>query len=301
MFSSVTIKQIATEVGFDLCGIAKCRNFPINESAYKLWLDKGYDSTLHYMRNHMDKRFDVQALVDGAKSVVLCAVSYKSQISGGYGEYDNTRIASYACVDDYHKTLKKMLLSMQKELLQIDSTLQSRTFVDTAPLLEKQYAVEAGLGWIGRQSLLITPQYGSYVLLGELVIDKEVDAYDEPMKNVGCGICRRCMDACPTGAIVDPMVIDTTRCISCHTIETEHRYELEQHGWIFGCEECQNVCPYNKRAAEHRNKKFDPLFDPREIKASQWLEMGEEEFVERFGRTPLKRSGLQRIKRSIKI
>ena len=301
MFSASTIKQIAAKVGFDLCGIAKCRNFPINEKAYHLWLDRGYDSTLRYMRNHMDKRFDVQALVDGAKSVVVCAVSYKSSISGGYCEQDSTRIASYACVDDYHKTLKKMLLAMQKELLLEDHTLQLRVFVDTAPLLEKQYAVEAGLGWIGRQSLLITPQYGSYVLLAELVLDKEVDSYDEPMKNVGCGMCRRCVDACPTGAIVEPMVIDTSRCISCHTKEAEHNFELEQHGWIFGCEECQNICPYNKRAAEHSNPKFNPLFDPREIKANEWLAMSEEEFTARFGTTPLKRSGLERIKRSIKI
>lgn len=299
MLTSATIKQAAAKVGFDLCGIAKCRNFPINESAYMRWIERGYDSTLHYMRNHTDKRFDVRALVEGAESVVVCAVSYKSEISGGYSQDEQLRIASYACAKDYHKTLKKMLLELQKQMLAIDSTLRSRAFVDTAPLLEKQLAVEAGLGWIGRQSLLITPRYGSYVLLGEIVVDRLFDSYDKPMQNVGCGKCTRCVEACPTGAIVEPMVIDTRRCISCHTIEAEHDFALEQHGWIFGCDECQNICPYNKQAAMHNNPLFDPLFDPREIERQQWLQMSEEEFTQRFGSTPLRRSGLERIKRSV--
>ena len=299
MLSHDTIKTIATEIGFDLCGIARASVFEKNEQAYSRWLEKGYDSSLEYMRRNCDKRFDVSQLVDGAKSVVVCAVSYKSDISGGYSPEDGCRIASYACARDYHKSIKKMLLTMLKQLQVAMPSLAGRAFVDSAPILEKQYAVEAGLGWIGRQSLLITPEYGSYILLGELVLNEEVDRYDTPYTGVGCGECRRCMDACPNGAIVEPMTIDTSRCISCHTIEAEHSTPLDTHGWIFGCDECQNICPYNGRAAMHRSVHFDPLFNPREISAEEWLQMSDEEFSARFGTTPLKRSGLERIKANI--
>ena len=300
MLNSDNIKSAALRLGFDLCGIARCQNFEINERAYMCWLDRGYDSSLGYMRNYLDKRFDARQLVEGAKTVVVCAVSYKSEISGGYDKSDSCKIASYACNRDYHKTLKKMLQSLLRELQTQYPQLQGRAFVDSAPLLEKQYAVEAGLGWIGRQSLLITPEFGSYVLLGELVLDMEADAYDVPYSGVGCGECRRCMDACPTSAIVAPMTIDTAKCISCRTIESDNDTNIDLHGWIFGCEECQNCCPYNRQAAMHRNSSFNPLFDPREISAEEWQTISEDAFSARFGTTPLKRSGLERIKKNIK-
>ena len=300
MILSDHIKSAAQRLGFDLCGIARCQKFDVNERAYMRWLDRGYDSSLGYMRNHLDKRFDVRQLVEGAKTVVVCAVSYRSEISGGYDKSDSCKIASYACNRDYHKTLKKMLQSLLRELQTQYPQLHGRAFVDSAPLLEKQYAVEAGLGWIGRQSLLITPEFGSYVLLGELVLDMEADAYDAPYEGVGCGECRRCMDACPTSAIVAPMTIDTSKCISCRTIESDNDTNIDLHGWIFGCEECQNCCPYNRQVAIHRNEAFNPLFDPREISAEEWQAMSEEEFLARFGTTPLKRSGLERIKKNIK-
>ena len=300
MILSDYIKSAAQRLGFDLCGIARCQKFDVNERAYMRWLELGYDSSLGYMRNYLDKRFDVRQLVEGAKTVVVCAVSYRSEISGGYDKLDSCKIASYACNRDYHKILKKMLQSLLRELQTQYPQLQGRAFVDSAPLLEKQYAVEAGLGWIGRQSLLITPEFGSYVLLGELVLDMEADAYDAPYAGVGCGECRRCMDACPTSAIVAPMTIDTSKCISCRTIESDNDANIDLHGWIFGCEECQNCCPYNRQAAIHRNEAFNPLFDPREISAEEWQAMSEEEFLARFGTTPLKRSGVERIKKNIK-
>ena len=299
MVKSDYIKSLAEHIGFDLCGVTRCQNFDINERAYISWLERGYDSSLSYMRNHLDKRFDVGRLVEGAQTVVVCAVSYKSEISGGYAETDRCKIASYACNRDYHKTIKKMLQQLLKALQTEHPELQGRAFVDSAPLFEKQYAVEAGLGWIGRQSLLITPEHGSYVLLGELVLNTEVDIYDTPLQTVGCGECRRCMDACPNGAIIEPMTINTAHCISCHTIEAEPQTQLDLHGWIFGCDECQNICPYNRRATMHRNPSFDPLFDPRNISAEQWAAMSEEEFSTQFGTTPLKRSGLERIKKNI--
>ena len=294
------IKKIAFDAGVDLCGVVECRQFPTNRQAFDRWLDRGYDSTLAYMRNNIDMRFDVAQMVEGAQSVVVCAVSYKSEISGCYSPEDGCKIASYACNRDYHKSIKKILKQILRELQTLYPTLNGRAFVDSAPILEKQYAVEAGLGWLGRQSLLITPEYGSYVLLGELVLDCKVDVYDEPLKAVGCGECRRCMDACPAGAIVEPMTIDTARCISCQTIEKVGESTTSLNGWIFGCDECQNCCPYNKKAKSHSNSAFDPMFDPREITAEQWLTMTEEEFAEKFGSTPLKRSGLERIRANVK-
>lgn len=293
------IKDLAVQAGFDLCGIARSRHLADNEAAFRRWLAHGYDSSLGYLRNNLDKRFDTRHLVEGAQSVVVCAVGYKSAVSGGYARDCTTKVASYACNRDYHKSLKKMLQTMLRALLERYPSIEGRAFVDSAPLLEKQIAVEAGLGWIGRQSLLVTPELGSFVLLGELVLCDEADRYDSPYSGVGCGECRRCMEACPTGAIVAPMTIDTSRCISCHTIEAEPSAEVDLHGWIFGCDECQSGCPYNKKAAAHRCAAFDPVFDPRQMGADEWLGMSEAEFAERFGRTPLKRSGLERIKRNI--
>lgn len=294
------IKNIAINAGFDICGITMCQSFPTNRAAFDNWLKEGYDSSLHYMRNNIDMRFDVGQMVEGARSVVVCGVSYKSEISGGYSVADKCKIASYACNRDYHKTLKKMLKAMLRELQTTYPSLEARAFVDSAPILEKQYAVEAGLGWIGRQSLLVTPEYGTYVLLGELVLNAEVDEYDKPLERVGCGECRRCIDACPTGAIVKPMTIDTSRCISCHTIEAQPNSNINLNGWIFGCDECQNYCPYNKIAKPHNSTYFDPLFDPRTISSKMWLTMNEQEFCDKFGSTPLKRSGLERIILNIK-
>ena len=293
------IKDLAVQAGFDLCGIARSCHLADNEAAFRRWLAHGYDSSLGYLRNNLDKRFDTRRLVEGAQSVVVCAVGYKSAVSGGYARDCTTKVASYACNRDYHKSLKKMLQTMLRALLERYPSLAGCAFVDSAPLLEKQIAVEAGLGWIGRQSLLVTPEFGSFVLLGELVLCDEADCYDTPYSGVGCGECRRCMEACPTGAIVAPMTIDTSRCISCHTIEAEPSAEVDLHGWIFGCDECQSCCPYNKKAAAHRCAAFDPVFDPRQMGADEWLGMSEAEFAERFGRTPLKRSGLERIKRNI--
>ncbi len=293
------IKDLAAQAGFDMCGIARSRHLADNETAFRRWLAHGYDSSLGYLRNNLDKRFDTGRLVEGAQSVAVCAVGYKSAASGGYSRDCVTKVASYACNRDYHKSLKKMLQTMLRALRERYPSIEGRAFVDSAPLLEKQIAVEAGLGWIGRQSLLVTPEFGSFVLLGELVLCDEVDRYDSPYSGVGCGECRRCMEACPTGAIVAPMTIDTSRCISCHTIEAEPSATVDLHGWIFGCDECQSCCPYNKKAAEHRCSAFDPVFDPRQMGADEWLGMSEAEFAERFGGTPLKRSGLERIKRNI--
>lgn len=299
MIRTEHIKKHAAEIGFDLCGVAPCRHLADNERHFRDWLDRGYQSSLSYLERNLDKRFDPRQLVDGARTVVVCAVGYKNRFSEGYPPQWRTKIASYACMTDYHTTIKGMLARLAAALRTEYPTLGGRAFVDTAPLLEKQWAVEAGLGWIGRQSLLITPRYGSFVLLGELLLTDEADTYDTPFEGTRCGRCRNCIESCPTGAIVAPRTIDTRRCISCHTIERESDYTVDLDGWIFGCDRCQSCCPYNQKAPMHSHPLLAPKVDPMALDVDAWTSMSGAEFTARFGDTPLTRSGLERIKRNL--
>ncbi len=262
MFNLAQIKELAKEVGFDLCGVAQHRLFKEDKAFLEEWIECGYASSLDYLKRNIECRADANRLVEGARSVIVCAVAYKNSVSDGYPADHSAKIASYACATDYHTTIKQMLFELCERLKEIDADFSARCFVDSAPIFEKRYAVEAGLGWIGRQSLLITPQFGSFVLLGEIVMTAECNEYDKPLEMVGCGECRRCVDACPNGAIKERH-IDTSRCISCATIECRNdECGCNTHGWIFGCDECQTVCPYNRKAPYFSNQKFAPLFNP---------------------------------------
>ena len=299
MLSNEHIKRLAEQAGFDLAGLARCGYLADNEAWFRYWLAHGYQSSLDYMERNQEKRFDPRKLVENAKTAVVCAVSYKNAISAGYPAGHRAKVASYACNTDYHKTLKKMLKSLMRRIAEEYPGVEGRMFVDTAPLAEKQLAVEAGLGWIGRQSLLVTPSLGTFVLLGELILCDEADEYDKPIEGAHCGACHRCVDACPNHAITEHRMIDTNRCISCHTIEREPRADADLHGWIFGCDLCQSCCPYNRHTPQHRNPAFDPILNPLELTPEDWLAMTEEEFTARLGTTPMTRSGLDRIKKNV--
>lgn len=299
MLDHLHIKMQAAEIGFDLCGIASSRPLPDNRARYDRWIERGWHSSLAYMERHADKRFDPQRLFEGARTVVVCAVAYKNRFSEGYPLEHRTRVASYATAADYHTTLKQMLHRLLAALQERHAALRGRAFVDTAPLAEKQWAVEAGLGWIGRQSLLVTPRFGTFVLLGALLLDDAADRYDSPLEGVGCGSCRRCIDACPTGAVSEERMIDTARCIACHTIEQPPAAAIDLHGWIFGCDACQSGCPHNLRAPEHRLEDFDPLFDPLAMGAGDWLALDDAAFEALCGKTPLTRSGLARLRQNV--
>ena len=299
MLNTQHIKELAREVGFDLCGVTRCRNFEDDERFLEGWIERGYASSLDYLKRNTDRRADAAALVEGAKSVIVCAVSYKNSVSEGYPADHKAKVASYACTTDYHTTIKQMLFDLSARLKELAPSLSGRCFVDSAPIFEKRYAVEAGLGWIGRQSLLVTPEYGTFVLLGEIVMTEECDSYDEPLVSVGCGECRRCVEACPNSAVKERH-IDTSRCISCATIEREGEGEKAPlHSWIFGCDECQTVCPYNRKAPRVTNPRFAPIFNPVEMTSEEWLSLSKEEFAERFGGTPLERAGIERIKANV--
>ena len=290
------IKNIAHRVGFDLCGVAKCQEFADDKAFLEQWIERGFSSTLGYMERNIDKRANAGLLVEGAKSVIVCGVAYKNQFSEGYSNDCNQKIASYALCQDYHKTIKQMLRQLCNTLKEDEPTLSGRVFADSAPVFEKRYAVEAGLGWIGRQSLLVTPQFGTFVLLGVAIVDSECDSYDTPLQGVGCGNCHRCIDACPNGAIIDRH-IDTRRCISRMTIEEADNSTLPLHGWIFGCDNCQSCCPYNHHAPMATNPQFVPLFNPLDI---DWQKIDEAEFSLHFATTPLSRSSLSRLRENIK-
>lgn len=293
------IKKLAADAGFDLCGVAPCRRMEEDEAHFRAWLAAGYHSSLDYLERNAEKRFDPRLLFEGARTAVVCAAAYKNPAGEGYPAGHRAKVASYACAADYHPTIRKMLRRILDALVAEHPGLRGRAFVDTAPLAEKRLAVEAGLGWIGRQSLLVTPRYGTYVLLGELLLDEEADSYDAPFEGARCGHCRNCLESCPTGAIVAPKVVDTGRCIACHTIEKQPSVPIDTDGWIFGCDSCQSCCPYNRKAPMHANPAFDALFDPVATGPEAWLAMTDAQFEARMGATPLPRSGLARIRSNI--
>jgi epoxyqueuosine reductase len=293
------IHEYASEVGFDLCGIAPCNRLEQQESFFRHWLADGRHASLEYLERNIEKRFDVRQLVEGATTLVVCAINYKNSWSCGYPDSTLPKIASYALNRDYHLTLKERLSQLFQRLKADAPTLSGRAFVDSAPLSEKQWAVQAGLGWIGRQSLLVTPQYGTFVVLGELVVNLPCDRYDVPLQGYGCGACRRCIDTCPNHAIGEDRAIDARRCISCRTIERGASQEVALHGWIFGCDACQSCCPHNRLTPQHGASCFDPVLSPGEYPATRWLGLSEQEFRDTFAATPLSRSGLSHIQANV--
>ncbi len=297
MVSATHIKSLSQEHGFDLCGVIPTSSSPLHRRYFESWLAHGYAGELEYMRRYQDVRFDPTCLMTGAQSVIVCAVNYKSDYSLSTGDSDTPRIASYALTRDYHKTIRKALKSLLRELQNLYPSLSGRCCVDTAPLLEKQLAIDAGLGWRGRNSLLITPEYGSFVLLGEIIIDSVVDSYDSPYGGDGCGECRRCVDSCPTSALTPDRTVDTRRCISAQTVECENTSDIPLNGWIFGCDECQQCCPHNRKTPLFSNPQFTPIATP--LTVDEWQRLNDAEFSEIYGSTPLKRAGLPRIFRAL--
>jgi epoxyqueuosine reductase len=296
------IKNWTAALGFDYCGIAKA--VPLDDDARRLesWLKKGFNGKMQYMENHFELRVNPEKLVPGAKSVITLLMNY----------YPNTqpvieapRIAKYAYGKDYHDVIRAKLNELLNNIRKEIGDIQGRGFVDSAPVLERTWAAKSGVGWIGKNGNLINKHSGSFFFIATLIVDLELE-YDDPYAKDYCGNCRRCIDACPTGAIVDNKVVDGSRCISYYTIELKDAlipYEQKEHfnNWMFGCDVCQDVCPWNRFSKPTTEIAFSPLPEILNFTTGQWEELTEESFKTIFKNSPIKRSKFQGIKRNLEF
>jgi len=294
------IKDKSKELGFFFCGISKA-DF-LNEEAPRLekWLADNRNGKMDYMSNHFDMRLDPRLLVDNAKSVVSLLLNYypsESQIDN-----DAPKLSKYAYGEDYHFVIKDKLKELFKFIHQEIGEVGGRVFVDSAPVMDKVWAKKSGLGWIGKNSNLIHPKNGSFFFIAELILDLELIP-DGPMKDY-CGTCTRCIDACPTDAIVEPYVVDGSKCISYLTIELkDHILPTEFKGkmdnWMFGCDICQDVCPWNRFSKPHSEAKFNPHDQLLKMSKADWQDLSEEIFRELFKNSAVKRTKISGLQRNI--
>jgi epoxyqueuosine reductase len=294
---SLQIKRLAYELGFAFCGISQSGFLEDEAPRLERWLSSGKAGKMEYMSNHFDKRLDTRLLVPDSKSVISLLYNYypeKKQVS------DTFKISKYAYGQDYHYVIKDKMNALLEQIRTQFGEVEGRVFVDSAPVMDKAWAKKSGLGWIGKNSNLIHPKKGSFFFIAELILDIELEA-DGPIKDF-CGTCTRCIDACPTEAIVEPYVVDGSKCISYLTIELKDEilpseFSGKMNDWVFGCDVCQDVCPWNRFSSPHT----EPLFQPNEkllnLSKNEWNVLSDEYFQELFKKSAVKRtkkSGLMR-------
>lgn len=294
------IREEAIRLGFSHVGFSKAEFLEEEAPRLEQWLSGNMHGKMSYMERWFDKRLDPRLLVDGAKSVISLLLNYYPESKQADGA---VKISRYAYGRDYHFVIKDKL----KELLSFIRThigeVNGRTFVDSAPVLDRAWARRSGLGWIGKNSNLINPRTGSWFFIAELITDLELEQ-DAPIKDY-CGTCTRCMDACPTDAIVNPYIVDGSKCISYFTIELKEDLPEDYKGrfadWAFGCDICQEVCPWNRFALPHREPDFEPNQELLNYKTEDWLEMTEDVFNYKLKESPLMRPGLENMKRNVRF
>lgn len=298
------IKQEAKALGFLSCGIAKAGFLADEAPKLEQWLQQGRHGKMHYMENHFEKRLDPTLLVPGAKSVVSLLLNYHTEEK--QEDSNAPKIASYAFGQDYHTVIKDKLKTLLGRLKESIGDIEGRVFVDSAPVMDKAWAAKAGLGWIGKNTNIIAKQEGSFFFIAEMIIDLEL-AYDLPVAD-HCGSCTACIDACPTEALTTPYQIDGSKCISYATIELKDAipssFKDKMEGWMFGCDICQTVCPWNRFARPHQEPAFQPKKELLALTAKDWQELTEETFLQVFQKSAVKRakySGLQRNIRFLDI
>jgi epoxyqueuosine reductase len=293
------IKSKARELGFSFCGISKAEFLHEEAPLLEEWLKRGYHGKMSYLENYFDKRLDPTLLVPGAKSVVSLVYNYFPDKE--LFEDKDFKVAKYAYGEDYHMVVKDKLKLLIDQLRAHTGDIEGRAFVDSAPVMERAWAKKSGLGWIGKNSLLLNREAGSFFFIAELIIDLEL-IYDGPIKDY-CGSCTACIDACPTDAIVEPQVVDGSKCISYFTIELKDQIPNDVKGkfenWIFGCDICQDVCPWNSFSKRHSEPRFDPKSELKDITRNEWLELTEEVFNSVFKNSPVKRTKFEGLKRNI--
>ena len=295
------IKSTASSLGFSFCGIAKAEFLKDEAPKLEEWLKRNYQGEMHYLENHFDKRLDPTLLVPGAKSVISLVYNYYPKNDLAAGDSNKLKVAKYAYGEDYHNVIKEKLgdfmLRIEDEVGQVNG----RVFVDSAPVMERAWAQRSGLGWIGKNSLLLNKTMGSFFFLAEIILDLELE-YDGPVKDY-CGSCTACMDACPTDAIPEPYAVDGSKCISYFTIELKGAIGNTQqsssfNNWIFGCDICQDVCPWNRFSQPHHEPRFDPK---KELNMSneEWREITKEVFERVFSKSAVTRTKFEGLKRNI--
>ncbi len=293
------IKQWARELGFMQCGIAMAGFLENDAPLLEKWLHQGRHGEMKYMENHFDKRLDPRKLVPGAKSVITLMYNYYPE--NELPEKDNYKIARYAYGEDYHFVIKDKLKSFFSRIRDQIGQAEGRVFVDSAPVMERSWAKKSGIGWIGKNSLLLNRGSGSYFFLAEIILD--LDLIPDGPTGDYCGTCTACMDACPTDAIPEPYQVDGSRCISYLTIELKssipEEFREQMNDWIFGCDICQEVCPWNRFATPHHQTAFQPPAELLAMNKSDWEELTEETFRKIFRKSPLKRAKFTGLKRNI--
>lgn len=295
------VKQLSYSHGFDYCGIAKAQLLDDDARRLEKWLQQGMHGSMKYMENYFDLRIDPTKLVPGAKSVITLLKNYfPSQTINS-----ENKISKYAYGRDYHEVIKEQLKKLIFDLQQKIGRFNGRGFVDSAPVLERSWAQKSGLGWVGKNGNLITKQNGSFFFIATLIVDVELN-YDDPFTKDFCGSCNRCVEACPTEAILPDKTINGSKCISYFTIELKDEIIPEEmkgkfQNWMFGCDVCQDVCPWNRFSKPHVEKAFRPLPEILNLSTKEWEEINEEAFKKIFRHSPLSRAKYNGIQRNIKF
>lgn len=296
-YSSI-IKQEAKRLGFDFCGISKAEFLEEEAPRLESWLKNSMHGKMEYMENHFDKRLNPTLLVDDAKSVVSLLYNYYPELTQNT---EAPKISKYAYGKDYHEVIKEKLKEFLNTLKEKIGDVNGRAFVDSAPVLDKAWAKKSGLGWIGKNANLINKQQGSFFFIAELIIDIELE-YDGPIQDY-CGTCTKCIDACPTSAIVEPFIVDGSKCISYLTIELKdaipNEFKNKMDNWAFGCDVCQDVCPWNRFSKSHEEPLFNPNPEMLQWSKKDWKEITSETFNAVFKYSPLKRTKWNGLMRNI--
>lgn len=295
------IKTLAIKYGFDYCGFSKADFLEDEAPRLESWLNRNMHGAMAYMENHFDKRLDPRLLVPGAKTVISLLINY-------YPDHLQTdteapKISKYAYGEDYHHVIKGRLKQLLEEMQAELGDFHARVFTDSAPVLDKAWAARSGLGWIGKNSNLINKNSGSFFFVAEIITDLEVEP-DGPIKDY-CGTCTRCIDECPTGAIGEPYVVDGSKCISYFTIELKEAipvtYKDKFENWAFGCDICQDVCPWNRFSTPHTIQEFQPKEKLLNMTKNDWHEITEEVFGVLFSKSAVKRTKFSGLKRNLKF
>jgi epoxyqueuosine reductase len=296
------IRRKAAELGFEQTGFARAKKLEEESRRLEDWLNKGYHGKMAWMENHFELRTDPGRLVPGAKTVISFLYNYYTDVR--QEDPEAPLISTYAYGRDYHKVVRKKLQTLWKWIQETYGMAEGRCFVDSAPVMEREWAKRSGLGWLGKNTLLIHPRKGSYFFLGVIITDLELEP-DHPVKDF-CGTCTRCIDACPTEAFsASGYLLDASKCISYLTIELKEEIPPEFSGkmanYVFGCDICQDVCPWNRFSQKHHEPDFEPSAEMLSMSKHDWSELTEDLFDRLFKSSPLKRPGYNRIKQNLQF